>query len=657
MPTSIPASLRRLTSSILSAATSPWLQKIPCGSAGGPARVMLLAVLAASRLAAQDSATPAPAGAGIETAQLDKFVVTASRTPLAPEQVASAISVIQPGDLAEQQITNLGDALRFIPGVSVAQTGGRGGVTSLLIRGSKAAQTLLLVDGVRFSDTNTAYTGWLGGFSPGAFDRVEILRGPQSTLYGGTAMGGVIAIGLDHGRGAPSTAATVEAGSFGTRRGVLASQGASGALAYALTASSEQTDNNRPFNKARLQNYALRVDYQVSKTLAVGGTFRYLDSHYQDPNDIRTYNTTPLSNNDLTSRLVTLFAELAPTERWTSRLTAGRQDQDYANDGSFDGSPSPYSTQTTRHMVDWQNTLRCSETATVVAGANYERSAFTDGGVYPDDKLWSYYVQGEWQPAADSRVGVGLRSDDYTSFGHVVTGRLTANQVVAGTGSRWHATVGTSFVPPSLSQRYGSAFTAASPGIKAEKSTGWDLGVEQTLVARRLTADVTYFRNTYKDLIAYQGAFFPALGNFHNIGRARAEGIETSLNATLSPQLTATATWTWLEAKDEVSGARLDDRPRHSFSGTVSWQATAAWQIGAAVQGAADRLTTDFNSYPSREVNPHSYTVVRVYSSYRMNERCLLRARIENLLDKQYEETYGFPSAGLAAYAGVEWKF
>ncbi len=588
---------------------------------------------------------------------LDDYVVTASRTPQARGQVASSVTVIRPGELADKQITSLGDALRAVPGVSVLQAGGTGGVTSLFIRGSKPASTLFLVDGVRFNDTNTSYSSWLGGFSPGAFDRIEVLRGPQSTLYGGAAMGGVVSVGLARGTGSPSGEISAEAGSFRTLRGALAAQGEASAFAYALSVSALETDNDRPDNEAQLANYAVRLDYRVSDTAAVGGTFRYLDSHYQDPNDIRTFNTTPISNNDLTGSLATLFAELKPSTTWNARITAGVQKQSYDNDGSFSGFPSPYSTDTTREMLDWQNTVHTSEAITTVVGASYERSKFTDGGGYPDDKLKSLYGQAEWQAAADLRVGAGLRYDDYSSFGDVVTGRVTASKSLAGAGSRLHATAGTSFLPPSLSQRYGSAYTAASPGIQPEKSTGWDAGIEQTLIDKKLTLDVTYFNNRYKNLIAYQGAVFPALGNYRNIGRAQAWGVETALNAMLTEQFSATATWTYLEAEDDVTGARLDDRPKHTFAADLQWRPVTGWLIGAGVQGASNRRATDFNAFPSVQINPGDYAVARLYASWRVSDRLTVRARVENLLNRRYEETYGFPSAGAAAYAGVEWRF
>lgn len=588
---------------------------------------------------------------------LDDLIVTASRTPQARDQVASSVTVIRPGELADRQLSSLAEVLRSVPGVSVQQTGATGGVTALSLRGSKTAQTLFVIDGVRFNDPNTSYASWLGGFSPATFDRIEVLRGPQSTLYGGAAMGGVVSVALARGTGAPAGALSAEAGSFQTRRGAVAAQGAAGDFAYTLSASAQATDNDRPDNEARLANYAGRLDYRVSGTTTIGATFRYLDSHYKDPNDIRTFNTTPISNNDLAGSLATLFAELTPTETWSARVTAGVQKQRYDNDGSFSGFPSPYHTDTTREVIDWQNTVMLAPTVTVVAGASYERSEFTDGGVYPDDTLKGAFAQAEWQATTGLRVGAGLRYDDYNSFGDVVTGRVTASQQLADTGTRLHATWGTSFLPPSLSQRYGSAYTAASPGIRPEKSSGWDAGIEQVLVERKLTLDVTYFRNRFKDLIAYQGAVFPALGNYRNLGRAQAAGVETSLQATPVATLTLTATWTYLDATDETTGGRLDDRPRHTFSAEVTWRPDTAWLVGGGVYGASDRRATDFNAFPSVQLNPGDYAVARVYAAWRATDRLTLRARVENLLNRAYEETYGFPSPGAALYAGAEFRF
>ncbi len=596
-------------------------------------------------------------GQTVPVIQLEDCVVTAARTPQDPSDVASSVTVINPGELADHQIDTVGDALRSVPGVNVLQTGGSGGVTYLSLRGDKAGQTLLLVDGVRFNDANSTYQSWLGGFSPSAHDRIEVLRGPQSTLYGGAAMGGVVSIGLERGSGAPSGLVDLEGGSFSTSRGSVSSQGEVKNFAYSFTATGLDTKNDRPDNNARLQNYALRLDYQATANLAVGGTVRYLDSYYKDPNDIRTTNTTPINNNYLQSTLGTVFAEVTPSEAWRSRLTAGYQRQLYDNDGSFSGFPSPYSTDTKREILECQNNFQFTDAINAVAGASYENSEFSDGPSYPQDQLKGVYTQAEWAPLQGLRLGAGVRYDDYDSFGAATTYRLTASKLVAATGTRFHATYGTSFLPPSITQRYGSAFTVAAPGLQAEESKGWDAGIEQALIDKKLTADVTFFRNDYKNLIAYQGAIFPALGTFKNIGQARTQGVETSLKATLSKQVTVTTAYTYLDARDEVAKTRLDDRPRHTFSANLDWTPTEAWLLGAGMQGTADRQTTNFNTFPSTQVNPASYVIFRLYTRYQATKRLSLHARIENLFDAHYEETYGFPSAGAAVFAGAEYKF
>ena len=593
-------------------------------------------------------------GQTVPAVQLENYVVTAARTPQDPDNVASSVTVITSAALADHQLNTLGDALRSVPGVNVLQTGGSGGVTYLSLRGDKNAQTLVFVDGVRFNDANSTSQGWLGGFSPGAHDRIEVLRGPQSTLYGGAAMGGVVSIGLAPGSGAPSGSVDFEAGSFGTSRGIVSSQGELKSFAYSFTASGLDTDNDRPNNNARLQNYALRLDYQATANLAVGGTVRYLDSYYKDPNDIRTTNTTPINNNYLQSTLGTVFAEITPSEVWRSRLTAGYQRQLYDNDGSFSGFAGPYSTDKKREILEWQNNFQFTDAITAVAGASYERSEFSDGGSYPDDQSKGVYSQAEWAPVKGLRLGAGVRYDDYESFGGATTYRLTASKLVAATGTRFHATYGTSFLPPSITQRYGSAFTGASPSIQPEESKGWDAGIEQALIEKKLTADVTVFRNDYTNLIAYTG---PTSPSFTNIGMARTEGVETSLKATPYQQVTITMAYTYLEAENEVSQTRLNDRPRHTFSANVDWTPTDAWLLGAGVQGVADRRTTNFNTSPFSEVDQPGYTVFRLYTRYQATPRLTLHARVENVFDANYEETYGFPSAGAAVFAGAEFKF
>jgi len=620
-----------------------------------PGRLLLACALAAPLVSLHASVDATASANDSPVVELPSIVVIAARTQQPAGSVASSVTVITPEKRADQQIGTPGDALRTVPGANVLQTGATGGVTYISLRGSKSGQTLIQVDGVRFNDANANAPIWLGGVCLAANDRIEVLRGPQSTLYGGAAMGGVVSIDLERGTGSPSGSVDAEAGSFNTVRGTLSAQGEVKKFAYAFSGSGLETDNDRPDNNARLQSYALRLDYQATASLAVGGTVRYLDSFYKDPNDIRTFNTTPINNNDLQSTLGTVFVEVEPSERWTSKLTAGYQRQHYDNDGSFSGVASPYSTETQREMLEWQNTVKVTDAITAVAGASYERSEFTDGGTYPEDNTKGFYFQSEWEPVGGLRLGAGVRYDDYESYGDTVTYRLTASEQVEATRSRLHATYGTSFLPPSVSQRYGSAFTVAAPDLSAEESTGWDVGIEQTLIAGKLTADVTFFRNNYTDLIAYQGAIFPALGSFENIGRARTQGVESSLHAALSKEVTLTVVYTYLDATDEGTQARLDDRPRHTFSANLDWKPSTRWVLGAGMQGTADRLTTDFNTFT--KVEPSSYTVVRMYSRYQVTPRLAVHARIENLFDAVYEETYGFPSPGAAVFAGAELRF
>ena len=206
---------------------------------------------------------------------LDPYVVAATRTPQPATQVGTATDLLTADELSRRQITLLSGVFGFATGTPVTPSGAPGEVTSVFLRGSNSNQTLFLVDGIRLNDANTDYQVFLGGATLGATDRVEIAHGPQSTLYGGEAVGGVVSISAQRGRGAPSASLSAEGGSFGTFAGGLAAQGAAGEWGYAVSAESGRTANARPNKDFTHTNAVLRLDRTVRANVSVGATLRW----------------------------------------------------------------------------------------------------------------------------------------------------------------------------------------------------------------------------------------------------------------------------------------------------------------------------------------------------------------------------------------------
>src|ERR1035438_9837543 len=238
-------------------------------------------------LAAAASAGPLYPQSGPDT-QLDPVLVVATRTPADIRTLGTAVDLISAADLEREQITTPSAALGGIPGAPAFANGALGSDMSVFTRGSDSDQTLFLVDGIRLNDANADYAVFLGGARIGVTDSIEIARGPQSTLYGSEAVGGVISIQAQRGSGEPSAVASVMAGSFGTVSGSLDAQGARDSWAWSLSTSGSHTANDRPNNAFDSGDFVLRLDRDLSTSVAVGGTLRGFEGRFGDPGDIYT---------------------------------------------------------------------------------------------------------------------------------------------------------------------------------------------------------------------------------------------------------------------------------------------------------------------------------------------------------------------------------
>lgn len=596
-----------------------------------------------------------------DSVRLREILVTATRTPTALRAVGSSVDLLRPAELARRHIESLRDALPLVPGGVVLMSGGPGAVTSLFLRGVSSTQTLLLVDGIRVNDANTSYGSFLGGADLGGLGHLEIVRGPQSTLYGGAAIGGVVALDAARGEGRAHGSAEMEAGSFSSWRGRVTAQGSDGRFGFTLSTTANGTENQRRPNAWDQRTQLVRLDYRASRQVRLGATLRGLQQGYTSPGDLRTSNTTPAGTTTYENNLGTLWIEATPTARWGSRLILGAQEQFTKGTSRFNGSPeSAFTLSNSRWVLDWQNSIPLGAAAVLVAGANREWSTVWSGGAPQDERLLGLYAEAQLTPLSAVTVTAGVRSDDYNTFASAWTYRMTAAWRVGSGGTKLRGSYGTGFMPPSLAARFGSGFQNPNPGIRPERSRGWDAGVDQMLFGGRGAVGATYFHNALRDLIGFESAPFPALGRNVNIDRARTSGLEVSGRVEAGP-VDARLAYTLLSATSlsevDPSLARLIRRPRHTLGADAGIAVTPRAVIGAGLALVAHRQDADFNSFPSKRVDPGDYAVARLYGSYDVSTRFTLRARMENLTNTRYEPVYGFPGLGRSLSGSAVLRF
>jgi vitamin B12 transporter len=573
--------------------------------------------------------------------------------------VGSSADALDPAELSRRQIRSVVEALQLLNGGTSFASGGRGAVNSFFLRGAASTQTLILVDGIRINDANLSPGSLLGGAVLLGIGRLELVRGPQSPLYGGAAIGGVLALDAAPGRGRPRGSVELEGGSFGTWLVSGALDGASRDTRAALSLTVNGTENVRHPNQWNQRTQLIRLDQRISKVFSVGATLRGLQQEYQSPGDLRSTNTTPAGTTTFSHSLVTVWLTAAMGGFWRSRLLVGAQEHFTRGTDRYNGGPeSSYSISGSRRVVEWQNTVVVAAFATLVAGVNREWSTVTGSGSATDERLWALYADAQVTPIPSLTLTAGARSDDYTTFDAAQTWRVTGAWRVGATETKLRGSIGTGFAPPSLAARFGGVYQNANPLIRPERARGWDLGMDQVVLGGRGTMSATWFRNTLTDLIGFESAPYPSLGRNVNIDRARATGLEFSSRIAAGP-LDARLVWTALSAvslsEPEPALARLIRRPRHTFNGDVVARLSTRGTLGGGVLLVTNREDTDFNVFPSVRVDPGNYLVARLYGSYDLSRRFTLRARVENLFNRRYEPVYGFPALprSLSATAAV----
>src|SRR5450432_3411711 len=435
----------------------------------------------------------------------DTIVVTATRVPTPEEQIASSITVVSADDIAARQLRSLPDVLKQVPGLNVVQTGGPGGQASVFMRGTNSNHTKVLVDGIDISDpSNPGGAFDFGQFLTQDIQKVEILRGPQSGLYGSDAIGGVINIITKSGSGPAQFNAGVEAGSFDTFNQTGGVSGSLDKFHYAANVAhfhSGETpvtplDLLAPGEK-RIDDYydnltaSTKLGFDVTDNFDLGLVARYTDTHLRltgenednfpadFPDSAQSANNTLQTYARATAHLLSFTGELEQTLGLAySNVKSSDFDPEFGRSDAFGE----------RVKFDWQGNIKLAVDQKLVLGAEHQRDEIT-APISAGTTIDSGYS--ELQSGFGDRLfdSVSVRYDENDRFGGKVTYRFAPAYLVKETGTKLKASVGTAFKAPTLNQLFQSfpdfGFFA-NPNLKPESSLGWDVGFEQALASNAL---------------------------------------------------------------------------------------------------------------------------------------------------------------------------
>ena len=612
-----------------------------------------LAAVVVTGSALADSAT---------TNRLPDVVVTATRNATPVTEVGSSVTVISRAEIANSQVRTLPDLLRESAGVSVVQSGGPGGQTSVFTRGLGSGQTLFMIDGVRINNPVFG-TASLANLTPDQVERVEIVRGPQSTLYGADAMAGVINIITCKGTGPLSGAVTLEGGSYGTFNQLANVSIATNKFTAAAALSHSFTDN--PFRNDDFDNltFAGTVGYQVLEKAALDATFRFTTT------DTGLNSYFPTSKfADLTDRMhdhnyfgrVGLKVDV--TDVWQQTFFIAETHEELFEVGQY---PSDLRTDLTQ--IGWQNDVKLADWNTLTAGLDWylNHGAYNTSGATPFDKSnddVAGYVQDQATFFNRLTLTAGMRYDHNSQFDDAVTGRGAGVLRFDETGTRLKASGGSAFKAPTLTQLYqnypeswGYGPYLANPNLKPEESTGWDAGFEQD-IGPRLTGSVRYFENNIHNQIASIPAnpADPYGTNLtQNIGRVRTGGVELGIEARPITNLTCFANYTWLMEAKGLTGNPLTPRlrkPEHAANLGASYRFFDRVTAHTSLTLVGSRYDVGF-------VRNGGYAKWNLGLTGDITKHLQAFVRLENLLDEKYAEVIGYPSLGRTVIGGATVKF
>ena len=627
---------------------------------------------------------------------LPPIVVSATTVPTPASELGSSVTVVTGDDLQREQLRTVPDALKKVPGLDIVQTGGPGGQTSVFMRGTNANHVKVLIDGIDVGNpsiTNGAFD--FGHLLTSDIEKIEVLRGPQSGLYGSDAIGGVIAITTKKGEGPPRVTATAEAGSFGTFNQTASLRGSQANFSYAfnvahfrstdvpvtplhLLAPGEKRNNDNYDN----WTYSAKLGADLSDNLAVNFVARYTDAKLgftgEDfrlfPLDFPEALQSTQRNHNFYSRGEAVWSlfdgrfknyfGVNYTNQWDWTLNP--------NPDFFFASPlvsPPITNLGERIKFDWRGEARLIPGQTVVLGLEHQSESLRTDSTGTVDPFFNFtqttttaktsnkagYVELQSEFAKRFFLVSNVRYDDNQSFGPHTTWRLAPAFIVPGTNTKLKGSYGTGFKAPTLTQLYvnNPSFNAvANPNLRPETSKGYDFGFEQPLFHDRVNFGVTYFHNDIKNLINNVFNLSSFSFTYVNVGAATTYGTETFASIAVTDQLKLRADYTTIVTRDETTGLGLRNRPGHKESLSAIWSPNQQFTLSTTLLyvGRAVEFNRD-GTIP--RVDSDAYTLVNIAGNYKVDDRVTVFGRIDNLLNRHYESPVGFDQQGFGAYGGI----
>ncbi len=603
-------------------------------------------------------------------------VIVATRVATPSERIGSTVTVISAEEIKKSGAVDVIDVLQHVPGFAVNRSGGYGTLSEVRIRGMEANHTLVLIDGIEASDPASDAPFDFGTLNASDIERIEILRGPQSVLYGSNSIGGVIHIFTKSGRESEkAVSGNVRAryGSHGTYETGTTLYGTVERLDWSVggnyfstrgVSAADERDGNSERDANRNANGNLRLGFQATEKLRFDTNLRYVESQaeFDDPflpapaSDTRQEGT----QRDWIGGLSATY--LAFDGAWESKLSAQFTQ---VRRETEDGIRQTDHSKGTREKYAYLGTVRAFDPLTFVFGAESEKEKYrsvTDftlwgsPGVNYDDTVQTYAFYGQFliEPVKNLHLTLGARNDHLDSAGNHVTYRGAFAYTMPQWGARIRGSFGTGIQAPTPSEFSGyNPYTLPNPDLEPERSRGWDIGYEQNLFHDRVTFDLTYFDNKIRDKIVleFDSGTFTFINR--NIDMARARGVEVGLAYTPFDALSIRGSYTYTRTEDMDTHKDLLRRPRHTASASLHYRFLPRTSADLHFTYIGNRF--DWGSPSAVKMN--DYKLVDLRLTHGINENWEVFVEGKNLLNEHYQEIRGYGTLGRTFYTGVRFGF
>jgi vitamin B12 transporter len=602
-------------------------------------------------------------GMAEEAKKLEPVVVTATKVETPQERIGATVTVITEDEIRTYNYDRIEDALRTVPGVDIQRQGSVGKVTDIRIRGAGSNQVQILVDGMRVKSPTLGLAD-LSELSLDAIERIEIVRGPQSTLHGADAIGGVVNIITKKGDGPFRGGVSFEGGSYDTFRETASIQGAYQGFNLNLSGSRLDASGRFDNDDTAQTAFAGRVGYDFpwKGELTITGRYSQLDLGLPINSTFPTVVFDPNQQSQTESYLYTLAYTQRVLPWWGLKARLGQ----WWNNQHFQNSPPPAADPVIDSQIDTRriegeliqtfditrwDTLTIGGERRSESGQNTTRGSFP-GSFRREINTTALYTQNEVRLFERLFLAGGVRWDDNDVFGDELTGRASAALLIRETGSKLRFAWGTGFRAPTINDLFFPGF--GNPSLAPETSESYEVGIDQTLWARRVRLGATFFHNRFENLI--QILFDPVTFLFlpANVGRARTQGLESYLEVDPVDWLTLYANYTFTDTEDLDTGLELRRFPRHLIKAGVTVTPIERLTLFAQARVASSQL--ELPATGTR--NPGYHTIdaggtVRLLGRVGHLERLELTARFQNVTDARYDEVLGFRALGFNALVGL----